>query len=501
MIERDSIQTTFSFSESDLAALRQNAVPDPAICAALRESIAAAEDHLSTLPSPDVSPVAAQEDQVIRRYIAIASSRLAPVRRVPPELLSAIFRGVFLSNPPITLGSTSPSPISAVSSHWRAVAVSTPHIWTDFAISILGGQNTLRTLELYLTRSHSVEIVLRIRAPNFTHMNQVNHTIVTKLLQASDRWATADLRLSHRLLPLFSTIRGRISSLKSLSLYVDTEIRRWPAGGGEPQSPATDWDMFELAPRLDRVSLMGVNAIPRLPRDQVQELELAASESVPRLIRIASHFPHLRRLSFGGGFANPSIPSPGDVLHVSTLISCGPVPLQTLQILSTPQLVHLHIRNERMQWKLPPFRDFIARSGCTLTSLTIQSIILHGNDLLEIFPFIRTVEALTFVTLPPNALLDKVMRALTQSTPNSPLLPALKSLKIWGSYLFTNTALIEMLESRTSPTIREMILHRVDLMIGHREFAAADVDRLRALQGVAVTLNLLNGTKPHIRVI
>ncbi|KAJ7459309.1 hypothetical protein FB451DRAFT_1563703 [Mycena latifolia] len=493
-------QTTFSVSESDFADLRQNAVPDSGAYIALRESVSAAEQRLLALSSCSGGcPALEQECDDIRRYIAVSSSLLAPVRRLPPEILSRIFLELFYISLPVVLGTTLPPMICVVSSHWRAVAISTPRLWADFTISILGGDRTLRTLELHLARSKQCEISLHIRAPHFTSTTQVNHVIVTTLVQVSERWESADIRIPERLVRLFSALRGRLPCLKFLSFHA------------EDNALLEDLDIFEFVPRMYRLSL-GMKTLPRLPRSQIQDLELVTSHPIPGLIRTACTFPNLRRLSFSGDMwpppsststpiAHTSTPIPNDVLTLSTLILCGPVLLETLRHLSPPNLVHLHIRNERVQWDRRLFSDFLTRSGCVLTSLTVQKLVIHSNDLLALFPLIPAMETLSLVSLPPNALLDKVMRALLIAPADAPVLSSLKSLKVWGSYLFSNAAFIDMLESRTSSTVGGAPLHRVDLMLGHRQFSSQELHQLRSLQGVSINLNLLTGSKTHLRVI
>ncbi|KAJ6511233.1 hypothetical protein DFH09DRAFT_1374533 [Mycena vulgaris] len=481
---KSNFERIFSVSESDISELRQNILPDPAVCVALKESIRAAEHRLATLYSLPESPAVSHERQDIERYIAHSSSRLAPVRRLPPELLSKIFSA--LDSPQIIMGMTLPAPICAVSSYWRAVVMSAP---TDFAISLCGGDKTLRILDQHISGSGSASITLRITAPEYIESDTpVNYGILGRLVASSERWVAADIRISHRLLPLFSAIRGRLPALQRLSLHVDPRLPH-----GEP-NPLDDLDIFEIAPKLYRVVLLGMDTIPRLPCPQIHDVRLDPQFLRDlRFSRIGISFPNLRHLSFDGPWTIPTASTPTDIGHLPTLVSCGPVQLYTLSSLSLPALVHLHLRSAT--WDLPAFSAFLTRSGCSLKSLTIQYYSLHGDDLLALFPLIPTVEALSLLNLQPITLTDAVLRALTPSPGSPPLLPALTSLTLGGSYLFTNTTLLDLLESRTSAPAGLKKLQRVECIIGHREFSAGDVARLRALQGVEVNLNLKHITR------
>ncbi|KAJ7078778.1 hypothetical protein C8R44DRAFT_992668 [Mycena epipterygia] len=475
----NSSNMLFSVSES-LSDLRQNVLADPG---AVRDSMREAEARLSILFSlTERSTAVEQECSDLLRYLEVSSSRIAPVRRLDPETLSKIFLDPTLLTL-VQLGSTPPTSICAVSSHWRAVALATPALWSTFNVKLSGGDGTFHTLRLYLSRSQDSPLLMCITAPPFRNMDQVDQRIVNELLQVSERWSVVDLQMSYRFLPLLSSVRGRLPTLDSLSLHF------------ESYSPIEDLDIFYIAPKLHRLSLHGLKFIPQLPRHQVEELNLHDS-IIPTLIRLASFFPNLVRLSLAGSPSLPSTPNPDAVLNSSEFVSRGPVSMPVLHYISAPQLSHLHIQNEIVKWQIRPFGDFLTRSGCVLTSMIIANVILHATDLLELFPLIPAVETLTVLHLRPNALLDTVMRALLCSPDMAALLPVLRDLTIGGSYLFSNSALIEMLKSRSGAN-----LHRVDLMLGHRQFTAQDVQHLRALQGVRVSLKCLNGKKPFVKLI
>ncbi|KAJ6511237.1 hypothetical protein DFH09DRAFT_270533 [Mycena vulgaris] len=484
-------QPMFSVSESDFSDLRDNVVPDETLCLAIRDSIAAAELRLSTassLPQGSYLEVS-QECHDLRTFIAISTSRLAPIRRLPSKVLSKIFLDTTASDRAPRLGQSFPLPICTVSSHWRAIALSTATLWTHFVVSILGGDGALRTLELYLARSKDRGLSLSMTGERrHRYTEEVNPAIVAHLLRVSERWVSAEVRLPYRLIPEFASLRGRLPALESLLLHF------------ESYSPIADLDIFEIAPRLHRLSVRALkpNSIPRLPRDQITELDFEHN-GVPDLIRIASTFPTLRQLSFAGTPSTESVPRPDSLLTASTLILRGPLSTTTLHHLSAPALAHLDLHREQHGWQIPPFGDFLSRSGCTLRSLTLDDVLVRAPALLQLFPLIPSVETLTLRNLRPHALLDSALLALTLPPGAPPLLPALTTLTLAGSYLFSTPALLAMLESRATLSR----LHRVDLLIGHRQFSAEDVRRLRALQGVKVTLNLVsrNKTAAFVKVI
>jgi hypothetical protein len=150
-----------TFSQSDLSELRNGTYPTPEISAALTASMLAAEGRLLELSLHSSSGIA-QERADLQKLIALASSRLAPIRRLPLKVLSNIFTATMDPTSRIRLGKTPPPHFCAVSSHWRTIALSTPSLWTTFEISPWGGERALRTLELYLSRSQNFPLSVTI---------------------------------------------------------------------------------------------------------------------------------------------------------------------------------------------------------------------------------------------------------------------------------------------------------------------------------------------------
>ncbi|KAJ6479950.1 hypothetical protein C8R47DRAFT_603699 [Mycena vitilis] len=92
----------------------------------------------------------------------MASSRLAPIRRLPPETLSMIFL-LLIFDYTLVIGQQRQHPVALVSLHWRAIALSTPSLWNRFSLSLRGGDGAFRTLQLYLSRSRGYPLTIEIR--------------------------------------------------------------------------------------------------------------------------------------------------------------------------------------------------------------------------------------------------------------------------------------------------------------------------------------------------
>ncbi|KAJ7159668.1 hypothetical protein C8R46DRAFT_1287138 [Mycena filopes] len=145
------------------AAQRDNICPTPTEEAAIREALAEAQSQLNTAQNLDD---AVWQDAVLRRDIAYLSSQLAPIRRLPPEILSAIFIDPSFDGPvyrgTLALVGRMSDAITAVSFCWRATALSTPQFWSAFSVSLSAKKDISERLLLYLERSGNCPLYLKI---------------------------------------------------------------------------------------------------------------------------------------------------------------------------------------------------------------------------------------------------------------------------------------------------------------------------------------------------
>ncbi|KAJ7724573.1 hypothetical protein DFH07DRAFT_854724 [Mycena maculata] len=491
MIQSTSLSAPFALPEqarfamsgqfaSELWAVRQNILPDPVERISIQKSIYDAETSLSSLS-------AEQEDAAceIRARISLLGSRLAPIRRLPPEILSSIFvdpslhtsisRGTFL------LAGRGSDPVTAVSFHWRATALSTPHFWAIFSVSLCGTDNVMHLLQLYLNRSKNCALSLEIRVRG----SDVHPGILREILNGCERWATLRLDIvTPDLLSLFSPIRRRLRSLRQLSLQI---------GGGFGAGVSIEGlDTFELAPNLSTLKLsLPDGVLPRVPFAQIKTLSISAD-----FLPFAARFPNLSFLSVTG---NPGEPSSPIVTADVPSLSAHPAVLQGV---TTPTLVHLHLSGGGTPWSSRQFEVFVQRSQFALRTLTLDNVRIRGKDVVHVLPLVPMVQSLTLQSLQPHAITEIVMRALTRGDgPQS--LPALTTLSLSGSYLFSTPTLLEMLESRISVDSHSAPLRWVKLHLRHREFGAEQLDRLRALtrSGVSLSVKCLNADKQFVTML
>ncbi|KAJ7447545.1 hypothetical protein B0H11DRAFT_2082592 [Mycena galericulata] len=476
---------------SQLHALRHNKVPNARERASILQSISEAEIALSS----------GEDDQAqyLRSYISLLSSRLAPIRRLPFDVLSAIFMDSSLHNSipdpdSSLLAGRGSDPLTAVSFHWRATAISTPKLWSIFSVSLYGNDNAQRLLQLYLDRSKNCPLSLQIRAIG---KGQVHSGLLRTILGSCACWSKLNLRVDDPgLMACFAAVRGRLHCLEQLSL----RIRGLTKNNTDTEEKM---DAFEFAPKLTRLALnIPCSAFPQLPVAQIQSLTISTPDSLP----LVTKFPNLIFLSCTGPnefWATPFFLArlPSMVIHPTLMES-----------LTTPNLTHLHLINGGTTWSPFRFVSFVRRSQFFLRSLVFENLFIDANDLRKILSLVPTVQTLGFEALRPNTLTDPLMRAVALGADGPhgrQLLPALLNFSVVGSYLFSTAALLDMLESRSASQVSESpgpplsSLRHAKLHLKHREIGTQELDRLRALErrGVRLSVKCLDAEKQFVTVI
>ena len=169
---------------------------------------------------------------------------LSAIRRIPPELLQEIFLHITV---PWTYSrwNTIPWSLSQVCRLWRTTALSVSSLWSRLPTIYLHKKipfSYAAQIRELLIRSRDAPISFYLYAP-FKELN--SHPIIDALVLHSERWQTVSIDSTTPTIFAFKGIKGRLSSLRTLSLEV------WR------QTDPVVFDMFEDAPQLREVSLDG----------------------------------------------------------------------------------------------------------------------------------------------------------------------------------------------------------------------------------------------------
>ncbi|SJK98637.1 uncharacterized protein ARMOST_01905 [Armillaria ostoyae] len=221
------------------------------------------------------SEVQSRRDAV-HKAMVVYSSTLAPVRRLPVDVLRTVFREIQISewrtippSPPLDF-SQGPWTLSHVCGAWRDVVLSCPQLWSHIVLyfpSPLSVKNPLAevyspprhmlvALRAMILRSEQcpLDIVFEL---GYDPDQDMAEKVFAMILEVSRRWRTVVLRISLDFAERLKVVRGRIPCLESLTLYalyaslqtVGTEL------------PEDIRSLFADAPRLQNITLPGIGGL------------------------------------------------------------------------------------------------------------------------------------------------------------------------------------------------------------------------------------------------
>jgi len=321
----------------------------------------------------------------ISKYLNAKRYLLAPIRRLPPELLGMVF--LFAATPDtsshaaILRTASDAVRLAHVCSYWRTVALNVSQLWTTILLP-QSGNSSLRVARLDFYASHAKSTPLTISSYDWP-----DSRLITKLASLSHQWRDItvvcyhfkDLDVAGKSIPLLKSLR--------LHAYYHEDVAH----------TTQIYDVFRDAPSLRRVMLSvqhglvwAFNVI--LPWEQLTSLTLnPISQSTfseclrtcPRLLYFNATFDPLA----------PETAQPTAECHKSLrkLVLQDPQGQNAIVMHSFPHLLSLSIEMDGLD---PAFLAFLARSS----RLEMLSSV-NG------WGFETSADALSFCSRPPVALL------------------------------------------------------------------------------------------------
>ncbi|KIK63434.1 hypothetical protein GYMLUDRAFT_41119 [Collybiopsis luxurians FD-317 M1] len=385
----------------------------------------------------------------ILEYGAQIQSLLAPVRKIPNEILQQIFdeccdmNYFVVSKPsPTSVRSLRRKPamaISSVCSRWRTIAFSMPQMWTGISLEWnwdakddmddfdkLEHQNLFFPLTTFLGRSLELPLVLDFvlkATPKFP--NNSLHPFMAQLERQTYRWQSLSFHSERfNLKNLFSRYEFPHLPLLNNLGPIDDFVTIHSIGK-------------DVVPRLNSlgVEFFFPDAVefPKFPFTQILHLELrevgdcqvVGPPEDPQFVT----FPSMRSLTVRLGKTNP-------VNLFRSIFS----------FLRAPLLGTLHLEASNSRWtpgswsNIGPFLTFVQRSSCPLTTLSIKSIPLSDSDLVHLVRLVPTLHYLTVtetdLVVEDSSITDRFIESLHASRTSllrpqaEPLVPRLRSLTL-----------------------------------------------------------------------
>ncbi|KAJ7349163.1 hypothetical protein DFH08DRAFT_864588 [Mycena albidolilacea] len=417
----------------------------------------------------------------LRRRAEQHKAILAPIRRVPPEILAEIFLQLadierfwgrshnyyndgeifekeYLTRPSLR---TAPLIFGQISRKWRAVALSIPSLWNRISLKCTDKkmENNISLCNMWLKRSGALPLFFQFHRLIYFPSDVVSPKLVDDyrvllrtILPHAKRWRSVDLenfpassyKVLHDLLP------NSVLVLEALSVRYDSRE--------QPALVSTPWAGLHIAPKLrllDFSSIRGAEIIvggerPTFPWSQLTHIDVGDCSAYDclrilgqALTAVACKFAvkHPSPLQHPpvshSGLRTFKLKYDGDVFLLWSCLTC-PL-LSTLAIEKQVFSSNISLRG------LP---SFIARSGATIENFTLDSSSFDDTQFmasLTEMPRLRRLCVLEHGT--GTQFTDAVWGSLTSNSP-SPLVPDLESLRLEGATGFSHKSVVRMLESR-----------------------------------------------------
>ncbi|KAJ7483363.1 hypothetical protein FB451DRAFT_1555352 [Mycena latifolia] len=320
------------------------------------------------------------------------SGILSPLRRMPPEILAEIFswtlpsitealeRGFDVRSSPWVLGQTS--------SFWRAVALSTPSLWSLIAIDYSASiWCPLPMLETQIARARNLKVTI-YGCKDADSLSQV--AMFQSLAERSSLWEELSVGLISDMVPIIATLRNRLPLLRRL----------WISWNDSENLTAVDLsDAFHTAPSLLEAGFHnGYHlATAPFPVHQLTWYQLNATWTIHAgILKLAQNLVEARLAIFG----DEPWPEDGDIIELPRLrrlyVSHGSI----LDYLRTPALQEIAFRTREADQDLllPTLDSFLIRSACALRRVCFRGYPDARTviDILKQFPAITQLAILTW---------------------------------------------------------------------------------------------------------
>jgi hypothetical protein len=174
------------------------------------------------------------------KFIAEQNTILAPIRRLPVEILIEVFMLCIDYSVSSFSPRHSPLLVAQVCRGWRQVAISAQKLWTSITVTYYRPSSA--QAKLWMSRASSSPLTIRLDSvyPQPGYIEKIQ-PVIAVLVQHCDQWRHLELSIHHTMVPCLSSIKQRLPWLESLQIQRPTSFRKL--------------DIFEVAPRLRNLSL------------------------------------------------------------------------------------------------------------------------------------------------------------------------------------------------------------------------------------------------------
>ncbi|KAL0580175.1 hypothetical protein V5O48_001834 [Marasmius crinis-equi] len=384
----------------------------------------------------------------------------SPAYRLPEDILIRIFQMCLDEEPRVNIRpSITPTVfrLARICARWHDIVWDQPLLWSQFGISFQECETYCESLkritDLFLARSRSHPLALTLMLPSPPASPSYIQTLES-ITQHSDRWLELYLDGASLLsgVPHIDLIQNRLSRLEVLTI------------SGCPFSVMqSDFRLFESVPRLHTLAVEYFRSTAQnshFPWHQIRRLRLHKIPLVDMLsimrrcvmveeITVAqTDYLHDGEVGVSRDLDSSLMVTLGEVKRLTVELHPGQEIPSVLKHSRMPTLSHLTLKGLggvlESSWSgaawtgAQSIREFLKRSACQPTSLTLEYIPVVHKDVQLLFRTMPELQALTLIdfldrpgrTVAPIVLMDLVV--LDERPPGSarPFLPALSHLSV-----------------------------------------------------------------------
>ncbi|KAJ3725210.1 hypothetical protein C8R42DRAFT_660860 [Lentinula raphanica] len=401
-------------------------------------------------------------------------SLISPIRKLPNELLLCIFEHACGMNH-LTSGHIQSMPalaISGVCSHWRVLARTSPQLWSRIRVYLTmmhPDHIVTDLLQYYVDLSQQSPLSFEVLGEKLETLDSCQSTVCTTVGACSDRWK--ELTVSQ---PTF---------FKALTAHNPTHfpVLEELSISSFAFRLSGSLDRFQDAPKLHSlsISLFPLSKLPKslFPWNQLNVLTICSyTEELKYLLEGPCNVTDLHFCEWADGWFKktstfPLLASSIQTMSLSVAASTQQESESLVDVIfssmTCPNLTSLYIDRadiddsyERI-WPRSLIHDFLSRSACKLTTLSIKSIPLADSNIIDI---LTRLPSLLHLTIEDNMefggpITPQLIQSLNAFRYNGrSLIPSILAPKLHSLSLGFSTyddsldpALVEMVSSRRYP--------------------------------------------------
>ncbi|KAJ7271017.1 hypothetical protein C8J57DRAFT_1320454 [Mycena rebaudengoi] len=472
--------------------LRSNDVPLDSEALVIRSIVLDGEDRMRALDAHilhlqvTLAQLSQRRNETVE-HLRVHRAILSPIRRVPTELVCAIFALASAQNR-VKWG-TPPWRLGFICRSWRHYALSYPLLWSSVTVSCYPcwyeseTQRLLSKLQTQLSRAANAS--LDIHWSGVTH-NGPDSCLLDLILPHSNRWRNVSFHVNsdNCKLDWLLPTSGKLDRLETLEV--------------ENFGSTTFADVFTTAPNLRRVVLTLLRNTNRGSPIYLESIPIPWGQ----ITHYRGEFPGARQLEFLQAAPNLS----NCALEIAEGRNFVP-PTDTTVVLPHLRRLcldaaasHLNVVAPELEelcsvlsgWMVALITPFIRRASCTLTRLVLWRCHLHT----ELTDVLRALPTLSYLLLENSHHQEEdgvaFFATMTISGTDSDVCPHIVSMVYgyvhWDNYA-TQDAFISMAQSRfrTQHGLRSQLSHlrvfRTSSYLEHYEPPELDMkDRIQMLQ-------------------